>query len=196
MHMSNEAQALAGESLGESPDDSDYKAFLAVLAASARGRAFLAEHARRSRQADTEMLLAAIARIEDTLAEQRAKVATPTAPPPPPLPPGATALAAVAAHAGAAAQTDMPDVSGITAGSRPPPPHFEGEDFAGETIVTVDAAVVVEPAPAAEKDPATESNVIADTVPQEHAAPPGTPVADALGHILALSEEERLALFS
>src|SRR6185503_20929208 len=45
MHMSNEAQALAGESPGESTDDGEYKAFLTVLASSARGRAFLAEHA-------------------------------------------------------------------------------------------------------------------------------------------------------
>src|SRR6185503_11564312 len=95
MHMSNEAQALAGESPGESNDDGEYKAFLTVLASSARGRAFLAEHARRARQADTEMLLAALARIEDMLAEQRALAAAPARPlppPPPPLAPGATAL--------------------------------------------------------------------------------------------------------
>ena len=38
MHMSNEAQALAGESPGESTDDGEYKAFLTVLASGARGR--------------------------------------------------------------------------------------------------------------------------------------------------------------
>ena len=186
MHMSNEAQALAGESPGESPDDAEYKAFLTVLASSARGRAFLAEHARRARQADTEMLLAALARIEDMLAEQRAQSAAPAPSAQPPLPPGATALAAIAAQAVAAAQSDMPEMKVIKAGSRPPPPHFEGEDFAGGPV---------EPAPKL-PNPAAESNVIADTVPREHAAPPGTPVADALGHILALSDEERLALFS
>lgn len=187
MHMSNEAQALAGESPGESTDDGEYKAFLTVLASSARGRAFLAEHARRARQADTEMLLAALARIEDMLAEQRALAAAPAPPLPPPTPlaPGATALAAIAAQAIAAAEHDMPEVKVIKAGSRPPPPHFEGEDFAGPAT----------PAPKL-PNPAAESNVIADFVPPEHAAPPGTPVADALGHILALSEEERLALFS
>jgi hypothetical protein len=84
----------------------------------------------------------------------------------------------------------MPEVKVIKAGSRPPPPHFAGEDFAGAV------AAVPEPQAETAKDPATESNVIADYVPPEHAAPPGTPVADALGHILALSEEERLALFS
>jgi len=185
MHMSNEAQALAGESPGESPDDGEYKAFLSVLASSARGRAFLAEHARRARQADTEMLLAALARIEDMLAEQRAQAAAPAPSAQPPLPPGATALAAIAAQAVAAAQSEMPEMKVIKAGSRPPPPHFEGEDFAGPAT----------PAPKL-PNPAAESNVIADFVPPEHAAPPGTPVADALGHILALSEEERLALFS
>ena len=183
MHMSNEAQALAVESLGESPDDGEYKAFLTVLASSARGRAFLAEHGRRARQADTAMLLAALARIEDMLAEQRAQAAAPE--PPPPLPPGATALAAIAAQAVAAAQSDMPEMRVIKAGSRPPPAHFAGEDFAGPAT----------PAPRL-PNPAAYSNVIADTVPPEHAAPPGTPVADALAHILALSEEERLALIS
>src|SRR3569623_2563271 len=77
MHMANEAQALAGESPGESLDDGEYKAFLSVLASSARGRAFLAEHARRARQADTEMQLAAQARNEDKQDEQREQAAAP-----------------------------------------------------------------------------------------------------------------------
>jgi hypothetical protein len=126
------------------------------------------------------------------LAEQRALAAAPAPPlpPPPPLAPGATALAAIAAQAIAAAEHDMPEVKVIKAGSRPPPPHFAGEDFAGAV------AAVPEPQAETAKDPATESNVIAENVPPEHAAPPGTPVAVALGHILALSEEERLALFS
>jgi hypothetical protein len=191
MHMANEAQALAGEP--QDAGNSEYEAFLAVLSSSARGRAFLDEHARRSRQADTDMLLDALARIEAMLAEQRAQaaqaaVAPPPAPAPPP-PPAATALAAVAAQAIAAADCDMPEVKVIKAGQMPPPPPFAGEDFATEPVglaADVHAAA----------DPATESNVIADTVPPEHAAPLGTPVADALASILALSEEERLALFS
>ena len=179
--MSNEAQALAGPP--ESPGETEYKTFLAVLSSSARGRAFLAEHARRSRQAETEMLLGALARIETTLAEQRERTAPPAPFQPPPA--ATTALAAIAAKAMAAAETDVPEVKVIKAGSMPAPPQFAGEDFAG----------AVPPAPKL-PNPAAESNVIADTVPPEHAAPPGTPVADALAHIVALSDEERLALFS
>src|SRR5690242_341466 len=171
MHMSNEAQALAGEP--QSPGDNEYKAFLAVLSSSARGRAFLAEHARRSRLAETEMLLGAIERIEATLAEQRAQA---VAAPPPPVAPAATALAAIAAQAIADAERDMPQVKVIKAGSGPQPPQFSGEDFTGPA----------EPAPKL-PNPAADSNVIAETVPSEHAAPPGTPVAAALAQIVALS---------
>ena len=41
--------------------------FCAALSASARGRAFLAEYARRNRNADTEVLLAALDRLEARL---------------------------------------------------------------------------------------------------------------------------------
>ena len=42
----------------------DYQAFSEILAASERGRAFLDEHARRSRSADSERLMTGLARIE------------------------------------------------------------------------------------------------------------------------------------
>ena len=183
--MSNEAQALAGES--QSAGDSEYETFLAVLLSSARGRAFLDEHARRSRQADTEMLLDALTRIEATLAGQSAQAA----PQPMSPPPAGTALAAIAAQAVAAAESDMPQGKVIKAGSMPPSAHFAGEDFTGGGEAPPSPEVV-----SASADPAAQSNVIADTVPAEHAAPPGAPVADALAQILALSDEERLALFS
>ena len=188
--MSNEAQAFAGEP--QSAGDSEYKAFLSVLASSARGRAFLAEHARRSRHADTEMLLAAMARIEDTLAEQRALAAAsvPAQSAPPAVAPAATALAAIAAQAVAAAQGDLPEVKVIKAGSRPPPPHFAGEDFAG------DAAVPAAPHAGTAHDTAAGPDVVAGSGPAERATPAVPPDADALAHLLALSEDERLALFS
>jgi hypothetical protein len=62
--MANEPLALARSSQASASGQDDYEAFHEVLAASARGRAYLAEHARRSRAADTEMALAALARIE------------------------------------------------------------------------------------------------------------------------------------
>ena len=49
------------------PSEDDYRALCDALSESGRGRAFLAEHARRSRDADTQALLAAIARLEARL---------------------------------------------------------------------------------------------------------------------------------
>ena len=46
------------------PSEEHYRAFCALLSQSERGRRLLAEHARRTRQPDTETLLAAIMRIE------------------------------------------------------------------------------------------------------------------------------------
>ena len=185
--MSSEALAAPADG----PSEDDYKAFYSVLASSARGRAFLAEHARRARHAETETLLAAIARIEATLAEQRTPEPTRAAPP------ATTALAAAAAQAIAAAESDLPVMKVIKAGRMPPPARFAGDDFAAEEPAGA------EPAPDAASEPVVEatdlavsSNVIAAEVPAEHAAPPGTAVAEALAAILALSEEERLALFS
>jgi hypothetical protein len=48
----------------DTPSEDEYQTFCAALSASARGRAFLAEYARRHRGADTETLLAALARLE------------------------------------------------------------------------------------------------------------------------------------
>jgi hypothetical protein len=62
MDMANETLALAVES--DTSTDDDYQAFCDALAMSARGRAFLAEHARRARAADTGMLLTVIDRLE------------------------------------------------------------------------------------------------------------------------------------
>jgi hypothetical protein len=62
--MANEPLALARPPQASVSGADDYEVFHEVLAASTRGRAYLAEHARRSRAADTELLLAALARIE------------------------------------------------------------------------------------------------------------------------------------
>ena len=47
--------------------ESDYQSVCEAISASARGRAFLDEYARRNRHADTEVLLAAIERVEARL---------------------------------------------------------------------------------------------------------------------------------
>jgi hypothetical protein len=64
--MANERLALAIRP-PDAPNEDDFLALCAALSQSARGRAFLAEHARRSRNADNEALLAAIGRIEARL---------------------------------------------------------------------------------------------------------------------------------
>jgi len=64
--MANEPLALAIRP-PDAPNEDDFLALCAALSQSARGRAFLAEHARRSRNADNEALLSAIGRIEARL---------------------------------------------------------------------------------------------------------------------------------
>jgi len=64
--MPNEPQALARLPPDAIKED-DYQAFCAALSASARGRAFLADYAKRNRNADTEVLLAALDRLETRL---------------------------------------------------------------------------------------------------------------------------------
>ena len=220
--MSEEASALAkGEPVGED----EYQAFYAVLAATARGRSFLDEHARRTRHADTDVLLAALKRLENQVSAQTSAPApaspvlaevdavleivrsacaqidavqlsatvtqlvsaletvqrrlTPLLPstpnaaerpqPAPVQPPFALAITTVAAQALASAQPEEEPVRVIKAGSMPPPPVFEGEDFS-----------------------ATNAEIEESSADLESAAPE----EDPLGPLMALSEEERLALFS
>jgi hypothetical protein len=64
--MPNETLALAIKPPA-APNEDDFLTLCAALSESGRGRAFLAEYARRNRNADTEALLAAIGRIEARL---------------------------------------------------------------------------------------------------------------------------------
>lgn len=63
--MANDA--LAPVEPPGAPSEDEYQTFCAALSASGRGRAFLAEYARRHRGADTETLLAALGRLEATM---------------------------------------------------------------------------------------------------------------------------------
>lgn len=63
--MANETSAaFRGQSQLSGGAEADYQSFSAALGSSARGRAFLQEFARRNRHADTEVVLAALARFE------------------------------------------------------------------------------------------------------------------------------------
>jgi hypothetical protein len=76
--MSSQAFALSPISARASlPSEEDYEAIREAFMETARGRWFLDEYARRNRNADTRMVLDAVARIEETLAAQKQ--------PPPPV---------------------------------------------------------------------------------------------------------------
>ena len=70
--MADEAFALSPISARASlPGEEDYEAIREAFMETSRGRWFLGEYARRNRNADTRMVLDAVARIEEALAAQR-----------------------------------------------------------------------------------------------------------------------------
>lgn len=72
--MAQEAFALSPISArAASPTDADFEAIREAFLETARGRWFLDEYTRRNRNADTAMVLEAVARIENSLAEQKAE---------------------------------------------------------------------------------------------------------------------------
>src|ERR1700736_4173756 len=70
--MANEACALSPISArAAQPSEQDYDAISEAFMETSRGRWFLGEYAKRTRNADTRMVLDAVARIEENLAAQR-----------------------------------------------------------------------------------------------------------------------------
>ncbi len=65
--MANESGALVLRPKADAPSEGDYQTICTALSESARGRWFLSEYARRNRTADTDVLLAALDRIEGRL---------------------------------------------------------------------------------------------------------------------------------
>ena len=73
--MASEAFALSPMSArAAEPNEQDYDAIREAFMETARGRWFLGEFAKRNRNADTRMVLDAVAKIEETLAAQRQPV--------------------------------------------------------------------------------------------------------------------------
>src|SRR5664279_3123438 len=71
-HMADEAFALSPISARASlPGEEDYEAISHAFMETSRGRWFLGEYAKRNRNADTRMVLDAVARIEQTVAAQK-----------------------------------------------------------------------------------------------------------------------------
>ena len=70
--MADEAFALSPISArAAQPREEDYEAIREAFMETSRGRWFLGEYAKRNRNADTSMVLEAVARIEESLAAQR-----------------------------------------------------------------------------------------------------------------------------
>src|ERR1700676_4995609 len=70
--MADEAFALSPISArAAQPREEDYDAISAAFMETSRGRWFLTEYAKRNRNADTRMVLDAVARIEQSLAAQK-----------------------------------------------------------------------------------------------------------------------------
>src|ERR1041385_1359996 len=70
--MADEAFALSPISArAAEPGEADYDAISAAFMETSRGRWFLGEYAKRNRNADTRMVLDAVARIEQNLAAQK-----------------------------------------------------------------------------------------------------------------------------
>src|SRR5467141_3043694 len=71
--MADDAFALSPISArATQPSEQDYDAIREAFMETSRGRWFLGEYAKRNRNADTRMVLDAVARIEETLAAHRA----------------------------------------------------------------------------------------------------------------------------
>lgn len=104
--MANEAFALSPISArATQPSEEDYDAISQAFMETSRGRWFLSEYAKRNRNADTRMVLDAVARIEESIAVQRQ---------PPPdnrLPEALAALRIAIDEARSAADTAIDDLA-------------------------------------------------------------------------------------
>jgi hypothetical protein len=69
--ISDQSLALAHAQPSVTAEPDSYQVFCATIAQSARGRWFLEEHARRSRQADIQLVLTAISRLESVIRGRR-----------------------------------------------------------------------------------------------------------------------------
>ena len=70
--MADEAFALSPISArAAQPSEEDYDAISKAFMETSRGRWFLGEYAKRNRNADTSMVLEAVARLEENMAAQR-----------------------------------------------------------------------------------------------------------------------------
>ena len=104
--MAEEAFALSPISARAAlPSEEDYDAIREAFMETSRGRWFLGEYAKRNRNADTRMVLDAVARIEETLAAQKKP------PPDPRLPEALAGIRAALAEARTVAAAALGDLA-------------------------------------------------------------------------------------
>jgi hypothetical protein len=104
--MADEAFALSPISArATQPREEDYNAISEAFMETSRGRWFLGEYAKRNRNADTRMVLDAVARIEETIAAQKKPV------PDSRLPEALVAIKAALVEAKAAAAAALGDLA-------------------------------------------------------------------------------------
>jgi hypothetical protein len=104
--MADEAFALSPISArAAQPSEEDYDAISQAFMETSRGRWFLGEYAKRNRNADTRMVLDAVARIEETLAAQKKP------PPDPRLPEALAGIRAALAEARTVAAAALGDLA-------------------------------------------------------------------------------------
>ena len=111
--MSNQTLVQSGAAAGP-PNEAEYDAVYAAVTATERGRWFLAEYANRNRCADTDLVIAAIARIEAAIHGEAAP--QPAAELPRERPAAATAIEPVRANTG---ERDDDSADVIARGSAP-----------------------------------------------------------------------------
>lgn len=176
--MNDSAPALRGEQTALA--DSDYDSILVAVMETARGRWFLHEYVRRNRNADTGTLLAAIDRIESLLKSRDTE----------PVPAASPAEMPAAMPAILSQLRDIAE-NLIECGA----PTYLCNDLLRrlEELALAYAGPAAHTKPAETRDSASvAANVAQVVVAQVVAESPRDPFAD----ILALSPEERIALFT
>ena len=163
--MSNQTLVQSGAAAGP-PNEAEYNAVYAAVTATERGRWFLAEYANRNRCADTDLVIAAIARIEAAIHGEAAP--QPAAELPRERPAAATTIEPVRANTG---ERDDDSADVITRGSAPRGVISEAQkdkDYS-EAVATIAASLTARlvglaanVAKAPEREPADIPSVIAD----------------------------------
>jgi hypothetical protein len=176
--MSNQTLVQSGTAAGP-PNEAEYNAVYAAVTATERGRWFLAEYANRNRCADTDLVIAAIARIEAAIHGEAAP--QPAAELPRERPAAAKTIEPARANTG---ERDDDSANVITWGTSPRDGISEAQkdkDYS-EAVATIAASLTARlvdlaanVAKAPEREPVDIPSVIADAVREPDDAKAPTP---------------------